>query len=50
MNIRLPGVLLFALSALLLFSGCKSESDPGIGRAHLTPEEAKAIAKEAYIY
>jgi hypothetical protein len=50
MNIRLPGILLFALSALLLFSGCKSESDPGIGRAHLTPEEAKAIAKEAYIY
>jgi len=50
MNIRLPGILLFALSALLLFSGCESESDPGIGHAHLTPEEAKAIAKEAYVY
>ena len=50
MNIGLPGILLFALSALLLFSGCESESDPGIGHAHLTPEEAKAIAKEAYIY
>ena len=50
MNIRLPGILLFALSALLLFSGCKSESDPGIGHANLTPEEAKAIAKEAYIF
>jgi len=32
MNIRLPGILLFALSALLLFSGCESESDP------VTPE------------
>ncbi len=32
MNIRLPGILLFALSALLLFSGCESESDPGIGQ------------------
>ncbi len=50
MNIRLPGILLFALSALLLFSGCESESDHGIGHAHLTPEEAKAIAKEAYTY
>jgi len=32
MNIRLPGILLFALSALLLSSGCVSESDP------VTPE------------
>ncbi len=36
--------------ATLFLSGCENPSDPAAAQSDVTPEEAQAIAKEAYLY
>ena len=36
--------------ATLFLSGCEKPSDPAAAQSDVTPEEAQAIAKEAYLY
>jgi hypothetical protein len=43
-------MLRIATMALVIVGGCLASASTGVYAQHVTPEEARAIAKEAYIY